>query len=34
VDIPGKVTMIMRRGELLTHHQAAGAGMSQVEQRL
>jgi N-methylhydantoinase B len=24
--LPGKVTMIMRRGELLTHHQAGGGG--------
>jgi N-methylhydantoinase B len=24
--IPGKVTMTMRRGELLTHHQAGGGG--------
>jgi len=24
--IPGKVTTIMRRGELLTHHQAGGGG--------
>jgi N-methylhydantoinase B len=24
--VPGKVTMIMRRGELLTHHQAGGGG--------
>jgi N-methylhydantoinase B len=24
--LPGKVTMTMRRGELLTHHQAGGGG--------
>jgi len=24
--IPGKVTMVMRRGQLLTHHQAGGGG--------
>ncbi|MBL6457395.1 hydantoinase B/oxoprolinase family protein [Belnapia sp. T6] len=31
--LPGKVTMTMRRGELLTHHQAGGGGHGEPWQR-